>query len=69
MYHDHTNRTMITGTHVQNSTDPSHFDIQVYRGAVAMYTQRAFDDYDPDLVGHIDEARRMVLDPRWQSQA
>jgi hypothetical protein len=52
------------GTHAHNGAASSHADIQAWRDAVAMYTQRAHDYYGPDLAGRIDKARRIVLDGR-----
>jgi hypothetical protein len=47
-----------------NGATASHADLQAWRDAVAMYTQRALDYYGPDLAGRIDKARRIVLDGR-----
>jgi hypothetical protein len=55
------------GTHAHNGTASSHADLQAWRDAVAMYTQRAHDYYGPDLAGRIDKARRIVLDGRVKS--
>jgi hypothetical protein len=52
------------GTHAHNDAKSSHADLQAWRDAVAMYTQRAHDYYGPDLAGRIDKARRIVLDGR-----
>jgi hypothetical protein len=52
------------GTHAHNGAASSHVDLQAWRDAVAMYTQRAHDYYGPDLAGRIDKARRIVLDGR-----
>jgi hypothetical protein len=56
---------MTTSTTVTaNGTAPAHPDMQAWRDAVAMYTQRALDYYGPDLASRIDKARRIVLDGR-----
>jgi hypothetical protein len=52
------------GTHAQNGDAPTYPDMQAWRDAVAMYTQRAHDYYGPDLGGRIDKARRIILDGR-----
>jgi hypothetical protein len=52
------------GTYAHNDAAPSHADLQAWRDAVAMYTQRAHDYYGPDLAGRIDKARCIVLDGR-----
>jgi hypothetical protein len=52
------------GTHSHKGAASSHADLQAWRDAVAMYTQRALDYYGPDLASRIDKARRIVLDGR-----
>jgi hypothetical protein len=52
------------GTHAHIGAASSHANLQAWRDAVAMYTQRAHDYYGPDLAGRIDKARRIVLDGR-----
>ena len=58
------NPTMTNGTHSYNGAAASQADLQAWRDAVAMYTQRALDYYGPDLAGRIDKARRIILDGR-----
>jgi hypothetical protein len=57
-------RTITNGTHAPSGAASSHADLQAWRDAVAMYTQRAHDYYGPDLAGRIDKARCIVLDGR-----
>jgi hypothetical protein len=52
------------GTHAHNGAASSHADVQAWRDAVAMYTQRALDYYGLDLADRIDKAGRIVLDGR-----
>jgi hypothetical protein len=52
------------GTHAYNGAVSVPPDIQAWRDAVAMCTQRARDYYGPDLAGRIDKACRIILDGR-----
>jgi hypothetical protein len=52
------------GAHPHNGSAKTSVDMQAWRDAVAMYTQRALDYYGPDLASRIDKARRIVLDGR-----
>ena len=51
-----------TNGHTQNGTDAATIDLQAWRDAVAMITQRAADHYGPDLAGRVAKAGRIVLD-------
>ncbi len=55
-----TTQTHTNGT-TQNGTIPQ-IDMQTWRDAVAMMTQRAADHYGPELAGRVTKAGRIVLD-------
>jgi hypothetical protein len=54
-------RTITNGTHIQSGAVPPSPSMQTWRDAVAIVTQRALDDYGPEMAGRVDRARGIVL--------